>query len=87
MPCRSALRLRLQPAFGLAALLALGAAGAGLRHGRAAARRRVVAEIARGLLAGDQLLDLLARQRLVFEQPFGNRDPFLLLLGQDRAWR
>ena len=63
------------------------AAGAGLRHGRAAAGRRVVAEVARRLLAGDQLLDLFAGQRLVFEQPLGQRDPFLLLLGQDRAWR
>src|SRR5690606_24096652 len=71
----------LQPAFGLITLLAA-AASAGLGNGRAARRRRVVAEIARRLLTGDQLLDLLARQRLVFEQAFGDGNPFLLLLAQ-----
>src|SRR5690349_14057152 len=62
------LRLGFHAAFRLRSLLAA-AAGAGFRHGRATAGRGVIAKVAGGLVAGDQLLDLLAGQRLVFEQP------------------
>ena len=70
---RSALRLRLHAAFGLAAaLLALAPVAPAFGTAEPRRRRRVVADVARRLLAGDQLLDLVARQRLVFEQAFGD---------------
>ena len=45
------------------------------------AGRRVVAEIAGRLLAGEQLLDLVARQRLVFPNSLGERDRLLFWSG------
>src|SRR5690606_17839307 len=71
-------RLGLHSAFvGLGTLL-LAARGTSGGHGRTAAGRRVVAHVARRLLAGEELPDLVARQRLVFEQALGDGDPFLL---------
>ena len=56
----SALRLRFHSAFRLGPLLGL-LRSAGLGNCRSAARRCVVAHVARRLVAGDQLLDLVAR--------------------------
>lgn len=71
------MRLRFEAAFGLVALS--GRPCAGLRNGRAAARRRIIAEIAGRLFAADQRLDLFAGQGLVFEQTFGKGDEFVVL--------
>src|SRR3546814_9679974 len=74
-------RLRLQPAFGLAAL-GLVLLGAGARNGRMP-RRRIVAGIARRLLALQEALDLVAGQGLVFEQAFRQRDELVVLFRED----
>src|SRR5690606_29231775 len=82
----STLWLRLHAGVGLfAVLLAVLAARAGLGHRRTARGGSVVAKISRGLFSSHDLADLVARKRLIFEHPFGDGDPFLLLLGQDRA--
>jgi hypothetical protein len=46
--------------------------GAGFGTAEPRARRRVVADIARPASRRDQRLDLVAGQRLVFEQPLGD---------------
>src|SRR5262245_7075030 len=64
----SSLRLRLEAArFGARARLA------GRRYGRTARGRRLDHGFARWPLAGEQILDLVAGQRLEFEQPLGQR--------------
>src|SRR5690606_4311340 len=69
----SPLGLRLHACVGfLAALFLVVLAGTGLGHGGAARWRGVVAEIACGLFALDDRLDLVARKRLVFQQTFGD---------------
>src|SRR5690606_10918738 len=75
--------LRLQPAFGLAALR-LVLLGAGARNGRMP-RRRIVTGIARRLVALQKALDLVAGQGLVFEQAFRQSDELIVLFREDAA--
>src|SRR5580692_5847193 len=76
----STLRLRLQRA-GLGARPV--AAGAGGRHGGVARRRRLDHRFADRPLAHEQILDLIAGQRLEFEQPLGERLEVGALVGED----
>src|SRR6266403_1885996 len=88
IPCRAAsraynvnclsLRLRLQAAgLGARARLASG------RHGRAARRRRLDDGFARWPLAHEQVLDLVAGERLELEQALGQRLEIGALLAED----
>src|SRR5580658_3984679 len=76
----STLRLRLQWA-GLGARPV--AAGAGGRHRGVARRRRLDHRFAARPLAQKQILDLVAAERLEFEQPLGERLQITALVGED----
>src|ERR1700748_2863131 len=74
----SSLRLRLHGAgFGTRPV------AAGTRHRRGARARRLDRGLAVGLLAQEQVLDLVAGERLELEQALGQRFEVGTLLGQD----
>src|SRR5580692_7585508 len=78
--CGSTLRLRLQrPRLGARAV----AAGAGGRHRGVARRGRLDHRFAARPLAQEQILDLVAGERLEFEQSLGQRLQIAALLGED----
>src|SRR5579862_2654559 len=80
LACGSTLRLRLQRAgFGARPV----AAGAGGRHRGVARRRRLDHRFAARPLAEQQILDLVAGQRLEFEQALGQRLEIAALGGED----
>ena len=79
---RSALRLGRHAAFRLAAGRALGLA-LGDRHRRPLVRRRFFRRLAHRRLAGEQVADLVAGERLVFEQALGQLLQLVRMLGEE----